>query len=100
MPTVGRWRARFGKNRLAGLADAPRPVQPRKISDAKVEHPQHCGQTQSAIHRIWKTFGLKPHLQENFKISANSFFVETLRGVVRTLCQPAGANTRLGALRG
>jgi transposase len=37
LPTVGKWRSRFAKHRLAGLSDAPRPGQPRKISDAKVE---------------------------------------------------------------
>src|SRR5215469_18908579 len=37
MPTVGKWRSRFATDRLAGLADAPRPGQPRKITDAQVE---------------------------------------------------------------
>lgn len=37
LPTVGKRRSRFAKDRLAGLADAPRPGQPRKIGDAKVE---------------------------------------------------------------
>ena len=35
--TVRRWRQRFVKQRLDGLLDAPRPGQPRKITDAKVE---------------------------------------------------------------
>src|SRR5690554_881434 len=35
--TVGKWRSRFIKQRMRGLADAPRPGQPRKITDAKVE---------------------------------------------------------------
>ena len=37
LPTVGKWRGRFVAERLAGLSDAPRPGQPRKITDAKVE---------------------------------------------------------------
>ena len=35
--TVGNWRRRFVEQRLDGLLDAPRPGQPRKITDAKVE---------------------------------------------------------------
>jgi len=109
MPTVGKWRARFAQHRLAGLADAPRPGQPRKISDAQVEQvvtrtleskpanathwstrstAKKCGLTQNAVHRIWKTFGLKPHLQENFKLSSDPFFVEKVRDVVGLYINP------------
>ena len=35
--TVGKWWQRFVDQRLDGLLDAPRPGQPRKISDAQVE---------------------------------------------------------------
>src|SRR5678816_1932227 len=35
--TVGKWRQRFVDRRLDGLLDGPRPGQPRKITDAKVE---------------------------------------------------------------
>jgi transposase len=34
---VGKWRARFFKERLEGLYDEPRPGAPRKISDEQVE---------------------------------------------------------------
>lgn len=109
MPTVGKWRERFGTHRMAGLADAPRPGQPRKITDAKVEEvitqtlesrpanatqwstrslAQHCGLTENAIHRTWKTFGLKPHLQENFKLSTDPVFVEKVRDVVGLYVNP------------
>ncbi len=37
LATVGKWRQRFLTARLGGLGDAPRPGQPRKITDAKVE---------------------------------------------------------------
>ena len=40
------------------------------------------GLTQNAIVRIWRAFGLKPHLQENFKLSTDPFFVEKVRDIV------------------
>src|SRR5213596_2778467 len=36
-PMVRKWRLRFSEHRLDGLTDEPRPGQPRKITDAKVE---------------------------------------------------------------
>jgi transposase len=109
LPTVGKWRSRFAKDRLAGLSDAPRPGQPRKISDAKVEEvvtrtlettPENAthwstrtmakasGLTQNAVLRIWHAFGLKPHLQETFKLSTDPFFVEKVRDVVGLYMNP------------
>src|SRR4051812_37839495 len=35
LQTVGKWRRRFMEKRLDGLFDAPRPGQPRKITDAQ-----------------------------------------------------------------
>ena len=78
-----RWEAVV--RRLAALGDAPRSGQPRKLTDAKVEavitrtletRPKNAthwstrtmaeasGLNQNAIVRIWRAFGLKPHLQE------------------------------------
>jgi transposase len=109
MPTVGKWRSRFASDRLAGLADAPRPGQPRKISDAQVERvvtrtletlPKNAthwstrsmakaeGLTQNAVLRIWRAFGLKPHLEEAFKLSTDPFFVEKVRDVVGLYLNP------------
>lgn len=107
--TVGKWRARFLEKRLGGLGDAPRPGQPRKITDAKVEEvvgktlesrpddathwstrsmAKASGLTQNAIVRIWRAFGLKPHLQENFKFSTDPFFVEKVRDIVGLYINP------------
>ena len=98
LQTVGKWRQRFLDGRLGALGDAPRSGQPRKLTDAKVEavitrtlesRPKHAthwstrtmaeasGLNQNAIVRIWRAFGLKPHLQENFKLSTDAFFVES-----------------------
>ena len=95
--TVGKWRRRFAEKRLDGLFDEPRPGQPRTITDADVERvvvttleqkPKNAthwttrsmaeasGLNQTAIVRIWKAFGLKPHRQETFKISEDPLIGE------------------------
>jgi len=107
--TVGTWRERFRIGRLNALGDLPRPGQPRQITDTKVEavvtrtletRPKKAthwstrtmaeasGLTQSAIVRIWRAFGLKPHLQENFKLSTDPFFVEKVRDIVGLYLNP------------
>jgi transposase len=109
MQTVGTWRERFRTGRLNALGDLPRPGQPRKITDDKVEavvtrtletRPPKAthwstrsmaaasGLTQNAIVRIWRAFGLKPHLQENFKLSTDPFFVEKVRDIVGLYVNP------------
>ena len=109
LQTVGKWRQRFLDGRLAALGDAPRSGQPRKLTDAKVEavitrtlesRPKHAthwstrtmakasGLNQNAIVRIWRAFGLKPHLQENFKLSTDPFFVEKVRDIVGLYLNP------------
>src|SRR5207244_7856836 len=83
--TVGKWRTRFAERRLDGLHDEPRPGKPRTISDRDVERviaktleqtptdathwstrslARATGMSKSAISRIWRAFGLKPHLRE------------------------------------
>ncbi len=107
--TVGTWRSRFVARRLDGLADDPRPGAPRTVTDADVERvitrtletkPAHAthwstrdmartaGMSQSAVGRIWRAFGLKPHLHETFKLSTDPFFVEKVRDVVGLYLSP------------
>lgn len=108
-PTVGKWRQRFVEDRLDGLSDDPRPGAPRTIGDTRVEEvvaktleskPEHAthwstrslaeatGLSQSAISRIWRAFGLKPHLHETFKLSTDPYFVEKVRDVVGLYLSP------------
>lgn len=107
--TVSRWRARFIRERLGGLTDEPRPGGPRKITDAQVEEvvvktleatpkdathwstrsmAREVGLSQSAISRIWRTFGLKPHLVDTFKLSKDPQFIEKVRDVVGLYLAP------------
>jgi len=107
--TVGKWRARFLEKRLDGLVDEPRPGAPRTITDAEVEDvvtrtleskPKNAthwstrsmakaaGLTQTAISRIWRTFGLKPHRTTTFKLSTDPLFVPKVRDVVGLYLNP------------
>ena len=110
MPTVRRWRGRFSQQRLDGLLDEPRPGQPRKISDERVEEvivktletappdggthwstrqmAAAVGLNQTAVSRIWRAFGLQPHRVEHFKLSKDPLFVEKVRDIVGLYLDP------------
>lgn len=111
--TVGKWRTRFAARRLDGLMDEPRPGQPRKITDEVVERvivttleeappdgsthwstrsmADRVGLNQTAISRIWRTFGLKPHRVEDFKLSTDPQFIDKVRDVVGLYLNPPDA---------
>jgi transposase len=106
---VTKWRNRFAEHRLDGLTDEPRPGQPRKITDAKVEEviiktlestprnathwstrslAKEVGLNQTAVYRIWRAFGLQPHRQETWKLSRDPQFVAKVRDVVGLYLNP------------
>lgn len=106
---VNKWRARFLAQRLDGLHDEPRPGAPRSITDDDVEvlivrtlestpadathwstrsMAQATGMSQSAVSRIWRAFGLKPHLVDTFKLSPDPLFVEKVRDIVGLYVNP------------
>lgn len=107
--TVGYWRRRFSQGGVESLWDEPRPGAPRQIGDEKVQQAvelvlqskpaaathwstrlmaQKLGMSQSAISRIWRTFGLKPHRHETFQISTDPFFIEKVRDIVGLYLSP------------
>ena len=47
--------------------------------------------SQSAISRIWRAFGLKPHLVDTFKLSTDPQFIEKARDVVGLYLNPPQA---------
>lgn len=42
----------------------------------------NAGMSHTTIGRIWRTFGLKPHISESFKISPDPQLIEKIRDVV------------------
>jgi transposase len=47
-----------------------------------------AGMSQTAISRIWRAFGLKPHLVETWKLSTDPQFIEKVRDVVGLYMDP------------
>jgi transposase len=110
--TVGKWRVRFAERRLDGLHDEPRPGKPRTISDDDVERvvvktlesmptnathwstrsmAQATGMSQTAVSKIWRAFGLKPHRVEDFKLSPDPLFIDKVRDIVGLYLNPPDA---------
>ena len=107
--TVGKWRERYRQHGMKGLADDSRPGTPRRITDAKVEEAvtrtlestpaaatqwstrslaKDVGLSQSAVVRIWRSFGLQPHRSETFKLSTDPWLVEKVRDIVGLYLNP------------
>jgi len=108
--TAGKWRSRFLGSRLEGLSDEPRPGRPRTVTDEHVEKvitttleqeppngdthwstrsmARSAGMSQSAVSRIWRAFGLKPHIIQTWKLSTDPQFIEKVRDVVGLYMAP------------
>src|SRR5258708_21567779 len=107
--TVGKWRQRFVESRMEGLYDEPRVGAPRTITDEAVEavliktleeKPKgkthwstrsmaaHVCMIHATIGRMWRTFGLKPHVTRSFKISDDPQFIAKVRDVVGLYMNP------------
>lgn len=107
--TVVKWRARFVRRRMDGIFDDPRVGAPRTITDAKVEEvitrtleetprgethwsrrsmARAVGLSPDSIGRIWRAFGLQPHLSETFKLSPDPQFIDKVRNIVGLYLSP------------
>ncbi len=101
--TIGKWRSRFLKQRLGGLADNPRTGRPRTITDADIarvvtltlqtssgEGAQHwstrsmakrSGFSRTTVSRIWRTFALQPHRSQAIKPVADPTLARKPQGI-------------------
>lgn len=108
---VARWRARFLAAGVDGLLqDVTRPGRPRSAREAtKVEEvvritleqrpsgathwstrtlAAHLGTNATAVARIWRAHGLKPHRVKSFKLSNDPHFIEKLQDIVGLYLDP------------
>jgi transposase len=108
---AARWRARFLADGVDGLLhDANRPGRPRTARTADnvkeivrvtlEETPvgathwstrtlaAHLGASASAVARIWRAHGLKPHRVQSFKLSNDPRFKEKLEDIVGLYLDP------------
>src|SRR5207253_2947586 len=97
---------------IDGLHDEPRPGKPRSIGDEDVERvivktleqqpaaathwstrsmAAATGMSQSAVSRIWRAFGLKPHQTEECKLSPDPQVIDKVRDIVALYLNPPEA---------
>lgn len=108
-PVVFKWRTRYQERGLAGLCDAPRPGQPRRLTPGKVKEilalttqripaeathwslrlmAKYAGTTVHQVRQIWHAAALKPHRLQAFKISNDPRFAEKVLDVVGLYMSP------------
>ena len=107
---VGRWRNRYSKQGLAGIAqDAPGRGRKPKVRDAvaaKIIHAttqsqpaagthwstrtlaRELGVSASMVSRVWRANQLKPHLSRAFKLSNDPNFIAKVTDVVGLYLNP------------
>ncbi|CAN5303031.1 IS630-like element ISMsm2 family transposase [soil metagenome] len=108
--TVGKWRQRYLGGGVDALLDEPRVGRAREIDDDQVEQivvdtlqaappeeathwstrtmARHADVSQTFVSRVWRAFGLKPHLVDTWKLSTDPQFVEKVRDVVGLYLDP------------
>lgn len=109
-PFVGKWRSRFHRLRIAGIArDAPRPGRKPEVPPQVVRRILHktlyekplgathwstrtlaeaIGVSHMTIARVWRAHRLKPHLAQSFKLSRDREFTDKLVDVVGLYVNP------------
>src|SRR5208282_5811233 len=106
--TVGVWRRRFARERLAGLEDAPRCGRPVSLATATVTKvltmvtqppkgrtrwsvrsmARSAGLSKSRVHQLWQANDLKPHRVRTFKLSRDPQFEAKFWDVIGLYLDP------------
>lgn len=106
--TVELWRARFVREGMRGLQDAPRPGRPSRLPADKVQTvltqvvrpprgrrrwscrsmARHAGVSKSQVQRLWQANDLKPHRRRTFKLSNDKHFLEKFWDVIGLYLDP------------
>jgi len=106
--TARLWRNRFLAQGLAGLRDAPgrgrKPVivgeREAEIVSATLTPPDNATHwsarrlaakvkvSKSAVHRVWRAYGLQPHREKTFKFSRDPLLVEKVMDIIGLYLNP------------
>lgn len=91
------WKIQSGRGRKPALSQAQRDAMITATLRSKPQGMTHwsCrtmakaqGVSKSTVNRLWQLHNLKPHLQETFKLSRDSKFLEKLTDVVGLYLNP------------
>ena len=115
-PTVWRWQKRFAKEGVAGLTRDQTRLPGKAPLDAAIvgkvveltQQPPPFEETHwtgramadaagisvSSVQRIWRAYGLRPHLVKSFKLSNDPAFAEKLHDIVGLYMNPLCASSR------
>jgi hypothetical protein len=104
---VGRWRRRYAEGGLAAIErDLPRGGRPPRVNAAEIVRlttqtlpeaathwstrtmAERAGVSDTAVLRVWRAHGLKPHLVRGFKVSRDPDFVAKLEDIVGLYMAP------------
>jgi len=109
-PTISLWKARFEKERIAGLTlmrhpgKKPTVITPKlqaKVLDATRRKPRdgsthwscrkladHLGISKDAVHRIWRTAGIRPHRLKRYMASDDPDFEKKAAAIIGLYLNP------------